>query len=442
MISRDSGKSSHRPTPIVTRLKEETTDFHSRIEALPYFKALIDHKLPLECYVNQLRALAVIHGVLESEIGSSEDNRIKAIWDVGLKKLHLLEEDLRFFEARVVSGVSASIEAAHTMTGKIRLRGIENPATLLGYLYVFEGSTLGNSMHKPDIIATYHLEDLDGCRYYASYQDQVSIHWTRFTQKMNQTLDDSSLHDQIVESAREAFSGLEALYGALYPKDVKVKSFRAARINPEAGNHPIPDDEREILAALNASNRSWSEFLYYGQRYGDRGKRFSDSDTCWLVTLTRLDPESLQKQIAWLGRVLSTRGMPLIMLECTLQFLHEELVKAVPAKKVTYNKLSEAAEVLSELRIRIIPEKEFEALSREFDHAVGSELAEKYMNTGKLLVSSVIDEKNGTTGAVAALQGWMTDSDRFPEYWIETVNNTIKKAKHRSRISEPEWTIS
>ena len=33
-----------------------------------------------------------------------------------------------------------------------------------------------------------------------------------------------------------------------------------ARINPEAGNHPIPKDEREIQAALKASTRSWAEF--------------------------------------------------------------------------------------------------------------------------------------------------------------------------------------
>jgi hypothetical protein len=131
-ISKSSGKSSHQSTPILPKLREETAVFHSRIEALPYFEALIDHKLPLECYLNQLRALAVIHGVLESEIGSSEDSRITAIWDDGLKKLHLLKEDLGFFESRVVWDVSASIEAAHAMTAKIRLRRVENPVTLLG----------------------------------------------------------------------------------------------------------------------------------------------------------------------------------------------------------------------------------------------------------------------------------------------------------------------
>ena len=432
VTSNSSGKSGHQSPPIVARLKEETKDCHSRIEALPYFNALSEHKLPLECYVNQLRALAVVHGVFETEIGSSEDNRITAIWDDGLKKLPLLVQDLKFFESRVVSDTSRSIDAALAMTGDIRLRGIENPVTLLGYLYVFEGSTLGNSMHKSDIVATYQLNDLDGCCYYSSYQDQVPLHWNQFSEKMNKTLEDSSLHDQIVESVRKAFSGLEALHKALYPIDVKVKAYHATRINPEAGNHPIPEDEREIQAALKASKRGWSEFSYYEQRYGGRGKRFSDSDTCWLVTLTRLDPESLQKQIEWLGRVLSTRGMPLIMLECTLKFLHEELVKAVPAQKITYDKLLMAADMLRKLRINIMPEKDFEALSREFDQAVGSKLARKYINTGKLLVASVIDEKNGIAGAVAALQGWLTDSLRFPENWIQAVNSTIKKANHRS----------
>jgi heme oxygenase len=430
MTSKGTGKSNYRETPIVARLKEETKDCHSRIEALPYFKALIKHKLPLECYVNQLRALAVIHGVLESEIGSTEEDRVAAIWDDGLKKLPLLEKDLKFFESRVVLDVSTSIETALAITENIRLRRIENPATLLGYLYVFEGSTLGNRMHKPDIVATYQLGTLDGCRYYSSYRDQVPHHWNRFSEKMNRTLIDSSFHEPIVESACEAFSGLEALYRALYPIDQKAKTYHATRINPEAGNHPIPDDEREIQAALKASSLSWSRFPYYEQRYGDRGKRFSDSDTCWLVTLKRLDPESIQKQIEWLGRVLSTRGMPMIMLEHTLKFLHEELIKAVPVQRTAYDRLSNAADMLRKRRIKMMPEKEFEALSCAFDQAVGSKLANKYTNTAKLLVSSVIDEKSGITGAVGALQGWLTDSERFPENWIETVNNTIQKASN------------
>jgi len=119
-------------------------------------------------------------------------------------------------------------------------------------------------------------------------------------------------------------------------KKKKEKKFHVAQINPEAGNHPIPEDEREIQAALQASNRGWAEFPYYQQRYGERGKRFSDSDTCWLATLVTLDPESLQKQIDWLCRMLSTRGMPSILLEHSLRYLYAEPVHAVPGKKDLY----------------------------------------------------------------------------------------------------------
>jgi heme oxygenase len=412
---------------IMARLKEETREYHIKLESLPYFEALIDHKLHLESYVNQLQALAVIHGVLENEIGISEDKRVISIWNDGLKKLPLLQEDLKFFEPRVESNNTSSIEAALAMTKKIRLRRIENPITLLGYLYVFEGSTLGNRMHLPDISKTFHLDEMNGCHYYSGYRDEVSTQWSQFSDKMNEVLDNPTLHDPIIEAAHEAFGGLEELYKALYPLDKAEKSFHVARINPEAGNHPIPDDEREIQAALKASTRSWTDFPYYEHRYGERGKRFSDSDTCWLVTLTRFDQKSMQRQIEWIGRLLATRGMPLIMLEQTLKYLHEELTLAIPDNTETYEKLLTSAEILRKARTQLISEKEFESLSNEFDQFAGADLAKKYKNTGRLMVASVVDEKNGIKGAVSALQEWVTDEARFPNKWISGVNDIISK---------------
>ncbi len=349
-MSSEIDRSKERSTRIMDRLKDETQEYHAKLESLPYFKALIDHRLPLECYVNQLRAMAIIHSVLEHEVVNSEDRRVLSVYDDELKKLSPLQEDLKFFEPRVVFDNGSSIDAALSMTEKIRLRGFENPISLLGYLYVLEGSTLGNHIHEPDIAATFHLTRLNGCRYYSSYRDRLQENWKRFTEKMNSALEDSSLLDPIVESAHEAFTGLEAVYKALYPMEKKEKNLHVTRINPEAGNHPIPDDEREIQAALKASNRGWVEFPYYEHRYGERGKRFSDSDTCWLVTLTSLDQVSMQNQIEWIGRVLATRGMPSIMLEHTLRILHEELAIAVPKSKAEYGNLLNVAEMLREKR--------------------------------------------------------------------------------------------
>ena len=339
MTTKKVSPSQNQSIQIMTRLREETKAYHAKLESLPYFKALIEHQLPLACYVNQLRALSVIHGVLEHEMATCRDRRVMDIWDDGLRKLPLLEEDLAFFKPRGLPDASDAIEAAH-----------------------------------------------------------------------------------------EAFSGLEVLYTALFPLVKTDVAFHVTRINPEAGNHPIPEDEREIQAALKASDRGWAEFPYYAQRYGDRGKRFSDSDTCWLVTLTALNPENLQKQIDWLCRVLATRGMPSLMLEYTLRFLYEELAKAVPENKASYGKLLRAADILKEARVKLIREKDFRELADEFERVAGSEMAHTLKNTGKLLVSAVVDEKSGIAGAVAALRGWLADADRFSAQWVLAVNEMLQKA--------------
>lgn len=413
---------------LMTRLRMETRAYHTKLESLPYFKALMEHRLPLECYFNQLRALSIIHGVLENEIAVSQDARLKTVWNDDLRKLPLLEADLNFFKPRFHLDSNNCIQIALSMTEKIRLRQIENPLTLLGYLYVFEGSTLGNRMHRTDIMAAYQLREPDGCRYYSSYGNGVRSHWEAFSDKMNCTLCNPDWHDAILEAALETFSGLESLYSALYPLDETDRTRHVTRINPEAGNHPIPEDDREIQAALTASERVWNTFPYYAQRYGKRGKRFSDSDTCWLVTLASLDRESLQKQIDWLCRVLATRGMPSLLMEYTLRYLCEELSAAVPEKTSIYQKLQGAAEALKSIRDAYFPETDIQTLVNEFNAAVGTAMAEAHAGTCLLLLSAVADEKNGITGAVDALVTWLTDANRFSSTWISAVKETIRKA--------------
>jgi hypothetical protein len=145
------------------------------------------------------------------------------------------------------------------------------------------------------------------------------------------------------------------------------------------------------------------------------------------VTLTRLDQESIQRQIEWIGRVLATRAMPQIMLEQTLKYLHEELTIAIPDNTTIYDKLLTSAEILRKARTQLISEKEFQSLSNEFDQFVGAELVNQYKNTGRLLVASVVDETNGIKGAVSALQEWVADEARFPNKWILAVDDIISK---------------
>jgi len=414
---------------IMALLKAETAAYHTKLESLPYFGELIAHRLPLECYVNQLRALSVIHSVLEEQLVASENELIARVWEDGLRKLPLLMEDLDFFAPRVSSDNTPTIEVALSIAAKIRMRGVELPLSLLGYLYVMEGSTLGNQMHQPDITKSYHLAGLDGSRYYSSYKDSVKTRWQQFTGKMNEALNDPTFHGLVVEAAHETFVGLESLYNALFPIKKSGSTFHVVRINSEAGNHPIPTDKREIQAALNASNRCWDEYPYYEKRYEKRGKRFSDSDTCWLATLTTLDQIDVQKHVDWLCRVLAARGMPTLMMETLLHYLSLELTAAVPENKALYDKLLKSSEKLKEKRLSHIEEKTFNNLAEEFEQSVAVDMRKSFKNTGFLLVSAVIDEKNGISGALSGLSKWLVDVDRFPSVWIAAVEQTINKTK-------------
>lgn len=424
---------------IMARLKAETNESHVQMESHPFVEALVDHSLPLECYVRQLRALAIVHAGLERELAAAKEPRVAAIWSEDLRKLDLLLADIAHFESAAVLDSQPVVDAALALAERIRLLGIEQPIALVGYLYVLEGSTLGNALHGRDVVATFDLEKEAGCRYYASYPDDVRGHWADFSARVDRVLADGADQDAIVDAAIDAFAGLAAVYDALYPIDAAEKVLHITRINPEAGNHPMPQDPGEIAAALRASRRGWDDFVYFEARYGARGERFSDSDACWLAALADLEPEAVEQQVDWLARVLATRGMPQIMLERTLEYLYAELAGARPDRAAAFDPLKAAAARLRAARTAVIAEDRCRALANAFEQRVRESVTVSgqdgalhlagWRDTGLLLASAVADEQNGIDGTVAAIHGWLTDPERFSAAWIAAVDETLQAAR-------------
>ena len=116
---------------------------------------------------------------------------------------------------------------------------------------------------------------------------------------------DPAFQGRIVEAALDTFDGLAGLAAALLPGDTAA---RGAALNPEAGRHAITDDPREVRAALRAGVRSWEACPYYERRYGRRGRRFTRSDSAWLVTLAGLPQTTVDRQIGWLARLLAAQA--------------------------------------------------------------------------------------------------------------------------------------
>ena len=417
---------------LMEELRAATWPTHARLQGAPFYGALAACRLPLESYVGKLRALSVIHGVLEQALAGCADERVASVWRSDMRRLALLEEDLRYFEPRTVADIREAVDAALAAADHLRLRSIEQPLSLLGWVYVLEGSRLGAVALRPLIARAFLLTGDEGLAYLGGDGSAVRGRWAQVGQRMNALRLADQEREQVARAADDCLDRLEAVLLALYPFQPESRTFLVTSINPEAGRHPVPADAREVRASLHASEICWRRFPYYEHRYGERGRRFARSDAAWQATLCQYEPRQILEQVRWLGRVLASRGMPTLMLQVQLEILVEELAAAVPEKAAGYEKLLPAAADLLATRRRHLADDRLDAVADEFDRAVGPEWSARLPGTGRLLGSAVADELEGCEGAVESLRPWMTDTGRFPAEWIAAVEATLAQARRRA----------
>jgi len=419
---------------LMSRLREATRQAHDRLETLPYFQALERAELPMESYVGYLRAMAVLHSVLEHQVARTEDARLNAVWRENLRRFPQLQADLGFFAGRAALDIAPAHDAAGALADSILRRAVMQPVSLLGYLYVLEGSIGGAQVLAPRFRRAFGLDERQGLAYLSWDPAVASERWRDFGDCMNAAPVDAAESEAIIAAAREAFAGIERVLTVLYPFDARRLTRKVTALNPEAGSHPAPEDPDEVEAAVRAGARCWREYPYFPWRYGERGWRFTVSDGAWLVTLTVLDQAVVDVQVAWLADLLSARGMPSLLLQRHLELLYEELVGRIPRRAgAGYSRLLAAADRLAEQRRALIADVDLDAISRQFAEAVGPDWRARLPGTGALLVCAVADQARGLESAVTSLEGWFTDPQRFPQPWIDAVHTALDAAKTRRR---------
>jgi heme oxygenase len=416
--------------PLMTTLKEAIFERHLKMETIPFIVALRNGHLPLESYIAQIRAMAVIQSTLEHEFSLLDSPQLKALMFDRPSRLAHLKQDLKILEQMLVPDAAVITGHARTIAGQIRRCRLEQPDNLLAYLYVLQGMTLGNAMHLPDVIKLLENKVFETIHYYTGYGDDTARYWEEFSSAMNSYPLEQADHQRLITVALSFFDQLEILYTALYPLQNNAMVFTASMLNPEAGDHAVPENLKEIEAAVTAAQKCRGEFPYFDRRYQERGTSFAKSDAAWLVTLIDLPEQQLLGQVIWLGQVLASRGMPRITLERQLELLHEELIVVLPSKAHDYVNLLTAVQHLKHERLKKINETTFNDLAQSFDTVTGHEM----QGTGLLIVSAVCDEAAGVSGAVSSLLPWLTDPERFSEQWIAAVATTLEQARNTVRI--------
>ena len=336
-----------------------------------------------------------------------------------------LEQDLTSFESHGLAETPRAQLEAILIAQELRHRALGCPASLLGALYVLEGAALGGQVLRHRVEKAFGLTGV-GLTYLAGRESATSSHLKAFSQRMNEAVQDEALASQIIATAKDLFVALRRVLDALHPLETERLGDLVKILNVEAGVHQIAGDLHEIAVALRVGELSWQAFPYYEARYGARGRRFTRSDSSWLVTLCRLNAVHVQRHVLWLAGVLAARGMPRLMLEEHLLRMHDLLCATLPARKERYLPLLTAHTLLRNARIEHLPDASSRTLIESFEPKL--QAASGVARLSDLLVAAVADEADGVAGAVSSLTDWIDDG-RFGPDISKIVRGTMSGAR-------------
>jgi heme oxygenase len=414
-------------------LKTETADLHERLETLPFFRALHSGSLPKPAIVSFLRSLSIIHAVLERSLSLVSSGPIAELNRHARPKVPLLVADLEALSAESVPSVSAAIRGALGYGAEI-LTGAGNPLSLLGALYVLEGSQNGGIVLKHAYARSLGIPE-DRLSYVGCYGSGTAAHWKAFGELLNAIVLDDDQMKHVAQSAIHCFERLGNICASLYPFGNGELKHHVAAINFEAGDHVMPQNPLEIALALRAGRTAWEQYAYLERRFGERGRRFTSSDSCWLVALTKMSVESATKNLEWLRTVLTSRGIPTVILEAHLAAISRELAVESPEhaeQRARFDRflLSRDAE-----RRALHDAEGVSQLIDHFDRRLHSCAGLTVDSTAHLIASAWVDERSGMVGALAVVRDWFVDADRFSSEWIAIVNELVGKLDQAAKPS-------
>lgn len=301
----------------------------------------------------------------------------------------------------------------------------DHPCSIIGFLYVMEGSLNGSEQIKNQI--EIRLLRNDVTHYLKAYGSDAKNKWKEFGSIIDSEKFDDEEKSVIIRSSLQLFRGLNSLFQSISGIKDPDAQYHITSVNPEAGNHPMPSNPLEISAALRAGVKAWAEFPYLKLRFGERGLRFAKSDSCWLATLPQLFQTEIDNQIVWLARLLTNRGIPSAILRFHLVVLVKELSESNPEGKTTYQKLNAAANSLHEAQRKILPDEKFAGIAEEM-HLKLAELIDLPANSGIALLSAFLDEQNGLGNANNVIVSWFREEFISDQISRETFDKVIQDA--------------
>lgn len=189
-------------------LRDATAQAHRDAESRDMQRQLISGKLPHEALVLYLAQLHRLHAALERQFDAHRELAAAVGFSDDARHSRRLEADLE----QLGVGVSSleTLPATLRLLADIDARMAEEPATLLGFFYVLEGSMNGNRFI---VKALRHTPAGDRCgfTYFDPYGEAQPQRWQVFKAALDQVQLDERTQQRVIEAALRLFDGIAAI---------------------------------------------------------------------------------------------------------------------------------------------------------------------------------------------------------------------------------------
>lgn len=181
------------PSSVLSALRAGTHTLHVALEKrLPFFSDTLD----LERYTQLLAAYYGFYQALESNLLACE---LPEGFELSTRlKTPALQQDLR--------ALNVHIEALPLCDN---FPPLNNPASVLGVLYVLEGATLGGNVLRKHVSEQLGLDADNGCAFLYVYGESTGKQWKAFLDYLGSVPLDAAAQALAVHAACSTFSSFE-----------------------------------------------------------------------------------------------------------------------------------------------------------------------------------------------------------------------------------------
>jgi heme oxygenase len=191
----------------MVRLKEATRDLHRHAESRSLQLQMFRGEVGREAFAAYLGQLYLVHRALEAALSRVAEGQPAVAAVAGAERPHVerLRCDLEHHGVAADSVVPCA--ATRRLVASIARRERDEPLSLLGPLYVLEGSTNGSKVLARVLSRAWRIEGA-GLLSLDPYGDEQPERWAAFKQGMDALGLDGQAQAGLVDAARETFRAI------------------------------------------------------------------------------------------------------------------------------------------------------------------------------------------------------------------------------------------